>query len=176
MRWLLVAVAWAAVGILVVAPAPTRSTTVDARYARAHAAAVRYRAERDDLQERLAVRVREAHALRRALVHEPSSVEALRLAAVVYRVEFRLAYRIASCESTGARVGSGPVSERTLSARAKNPRSTARGLAQALDSTWASSIFAGFSPYSPYASAMFIGHEISLGHLWQWDASRSCWS
>jgi hypothetical protein len=137
----------------------------------------RQRDRADDLQRRLTRRVLEARSLRRSLVHRPSSLEALRLAAVVYHVPFRLLYRIASCESTGTYTGpSERVSERTLSASAKNRSSTAAGLAQALDSTWAASIFAGFSPYSPYASALFMGREVAAGHLWQWTASRRCWA
>lgn len=178
MRVLAVGFAWLVVLVLVVAPAPTRLVTpaIDWRYTRAHAAAVRYRAERDGLQVRLTRRVREVRDLRRALLHRSSSVEALRLAAVVYGVSFRLLYRIASCESTGIWVGSGPVSERTLAAGAKNRSSTARGLGQFLDSTWQETPFAGFDVDSPYANALAIGNEVRLGHLWQWDASRSCWS
>ncbi len=180
MKTLAVAGCWATVAVALIPgrglvpahPAPHRSDDGGA-FRRAHAAAVRYRAERDDLQRRLVRRVREAAALRRALMRRPSSLEALRLAALVYRVPFPLLYAIASCESTGEPPAQ-PASEQTLSAHAANP-STAKGLAQALDSTWRSSIFHAFSPYSPYASALFIGSEVHAGHLWQWDASKACW-
>jgi hypothetical protein len=139
----------------------------DPQLQRVRARALELRHERDWLQHRLTRRVLEARGLRRALVHRASSLEALRLAAVAYHVDVGLLYRIASCESTG---GDG------LKADAKNPSSTAAGLGQFLDSTWASTPYAGFSVYSPYANALAIAREVSLDHLWQWTASRSCWS
>jgi hypothetical protein len=176
MRGLAVAALMGALAVAVLSPPPGRGGDDDARrYERAHAAAVKYRAQRDHVQALLAARVREVRDLRRALAHKPSSLEALRLAAAVYRVPFRLLYRIATCESTGPPVPDAP-SERSLNPTAKNPRSTARGLAQALDTTWAASPFASFSVFSPYAAALFMGRQVSLGHLWQWAASRSCWS
>lgn len=172
------ALCWVIVLILAFMPRAGQSAGGDVRYERAHAAAVKYRSQRDDLQARLAFRVREVHALRRALVHRPGSVEALELAAIAYDVPFRLLYRIASCESTGTYVGqTGPVSERSLYARAKNPHSTARGLGQFLDSTWASTPYSGFDVNSPYANALAIANEVAHGNQhWQWAASARCWS
>jgi hypothetical protein len=138
------------------------------RYERAHRHALRYRAQRDDLQRRLTRRVLEARGLRRALLHRASSVEALHLAAIAYHVAYTLLYRIASCESTG---GYG------LKADAKNRYSTAAGLGQFLDGSWASTPYARFSPYSPYASALAMANEVHLEHTgWQWAASRGCWA
>lgn len=178
MRFLAVAGGLVALALLVIA-APSRTsagrTAPERRWERAHEAAVRYRSERDHLQRLLVGRVREARALRRSLVHRPSSLEALRLAAVAYGVPFGLEYRIASCESTGSDPDRGPVSERSLYAHAANPASTAKGLGQFLDSSWAATPYAGFDVFSPYASALAIAHEIRLGHLWQWSASRGCW-
>jgi hypothetical protein len=92
----------------------------------------------------------------RELVHRQSSLEALRLASVAYQVPFDLLYRRASCESMGS-APADPPSERTLNAYAANPSSSARGLMQFLTTpnggTWATTPFAGFSVYSPYASA-----------------------
>lgn len=96
---------------------------------------------------------RASRGLRRALVRQPSSLEALRLASVVYGVPFDLLYRRASCESTGEQP-TNPPSERTLEAHAKNPKSTASGLLQFLTSTWATTPFAGFDIFSAYPSAM----------------------
>ena len=121
-----------------------------------------------DLQTRLTRRVLEVRALRRSLVHRASSVEALKLASVVYHVPYSLLYKIASCESTG---GDG------LKADAKNRTSSAAGLGQFLDSTWASTPFAAFSVYSPYADALAMANEVKLGHAgWQWASSAGCWS
>lgn len=139
----------------------------DQRYLRAHRAAVKERRRADDLQRRLTRRVLQVRSLRRALLHRASSLEALRLAAVAYRVDYRLLYRIAACESTG---GAG------LNAYAKNRSSTAAGLGQFLDGTWASTDYASFSVYSPYANALAMGAEVRAGHAgWQWAASRGCW-
>lgn len=106
--------------------------------------------------------------LKRVLLHRPSSVEALRLAAVTYGVPYRTLYWKASCESTG---GDG------LYAKAKNPTSTASGLGQFLDSTWESTPYAGFSPFSPYANALAMGwmHSPDVGRGGEWAASAHCW-
>jgi hypothetical protein len=127
---------------------------------REHAKRLAERSRADDLQRRLTRRVLEARDLRRTLLHEPSSLEALRLASVVYHVSFDQQYRRASCESTGSSPET-PPSERTLNAHAKNPTSWATGLLQILYSrvhpeldTWHTTPFAAFDPYSPYASAL----------------------
>lgn len=175
MRAMLLAFAIATV-LIVKLPAGGHATPPDSRYERAHAVAVKYRAQRDDLQLRLTRRVLETRGLRRMLLHKPSSLEAIGLAAIAYHVDANLLYRIASCESTGTRVGTGPRSERSLYALAKNRSSTASGLGQFLDSTWRSSPFSGFSVFSPYANALAMGYEVAAGHAgWQWAASRGCW-
>jgi hypothetical protein len=129
----------------------------------------RLRRSRDDLQARLGERVRQVRRLRRALVHKPSSLEALRLAAIAYKLPFELLYRRASCESMGSPPAS-PASERTLYALARNPSSSAKGLLQFLDSTWASTPYAAESVYSPYANALAAGWMIGVaGRGDEWD-------
>ena len=123
----------------------------------------RLRRDRDDLQRRLTRRVLEVRGLRRTLLARPSSVTALRLAAVTYGVSFDTLYRKARCESG-----------RSLYARAKNPTSTASGLMQFLDSTWASTPYAGFDVFDPYANALAGGWMHDVGRGGEWAASRSC--
>ena len=139
----------------------------DGRYVMMKRTAARYREEAAELQRLLTRRVMQARRFRYHLVHRASSQTALKLAAVTYNVSETLLYRIASCESTG---GNG------LNPNAKNRSSTAAGLGQFLDSTWASTRFARFSVYDPYASALAMAEEVQHGHLWQWTASKSCWS
>lgn len=96
----------------------------------------------------------ENRGLRRTLLHRPSSLEALRLASIVYHVPFSTLYRRASCESTGSSPAQ-PPSERTLDAHADNANSSASGLLQFLfPSTWRSTPFARESVWSPYANAL----------------------
>lgn len=176
MRALAISALMACLAVATVGAAPSSGRDGDAAFKRAHAAAVKYRTQRDRLQELLTRRVREARGLRRTLLRKSSSLEALRLAAIAYHVDFHLMYRIASCESTGPNDFSGPVSERTLYARAKNPTSTASGLAQFLTSTWAATPYAGEDIFSGYANALALANEISHhNENWQWAASRSCW-
>jgi hypothetical protein len=138
------------------------------RWQRAHRAAVKYRRQRDHLQELLTRRVLQVRSLRHQAVHRADSLEAIRLAAIAYHVSYQLLYRIASCESTG---GSG------LNPNAKNRSSTASGLAQFLTSTWSSTRYAHESIFSPYASALAMAEEVAHGNAgWQWAASRGCWS
>lgn len=141
-----------------------------------HRLAVVRRVERDTARGRAGDAIRAFRALRRNYVRQPSSMEALRLAAVAYSVPLRLLARIAMCESTGSDPDVYPASERTLYAKAENDSSTAAGLGQFLDSTWSSSPYARFSVFSPYANALAMAHEVAAGHLWQWAASRRCWS
>lgn len=115
---------------------------------------VQERRRADELQRRLTARVLELRALRRSLHERESVAEAIELAATVYGHRSTL-WRKARCESR-------------LTATAKNPRSTATGLFQFLDSTWASTPFAGFDVYSPYANALAAGwmHDTGRGSEW----------
>lgn len=60
---------------------------------------------------------------------------------------------------------------------AKNRYSTAGGIAQYLDSTWANTAQgqAGLSKYDPQAAAEAIVIDVSQGLEYKWNASRSCW-
>lgn len=111
--------------------------------------------------------------LRRALRHKPSSLEALRLAAIAYNVPFSTLYRKASCESTGRKPAS-PPSNRTLDPLADNPTSTASGLLQFLyhpsgrGSTWHTTPYAAESVWSPYANALAAGFMHANGRAGEW--------
>jgi hypothetical protein len=89
--------------------------------------------------------------------YEPSSRRAIALASTAYRVSFATLYRKAGCE-TGW----------TFSPYAKNPRSSASGLFQFLVSTWATTPYAGFSIWDPYANALAAGwmHDVGRGGEW----------
>lgn len=128
--------------------------------------AAKWRQERrrsNDLQRRLTVRVLEVRGLRRTLLAQPSSLTALKLAAVAYDVSFDTLHAKARCESG-----------RSLYARAKNPTSTASGLMQFLDSTWASTPYAGFDVFDPYANALAGGWMHKVGRGGEWAASSRC--
>lgn len=93
-----------------------------------------------------------ARALRaeRVLRHEPSVQEAIDLAAFTFGVDPGRMSRIAFCESR-------------YDPRAKNRTSTASGLFQFLDTTWASNRYgrAGFSVWSPLASSFAAAYHMS---------------
>jgi hypothetical protein len=133
-----------------------------------HARFVRATRERENLQRRLTVRVWQVYRLRRTLLHRTSSLEALRLAAITFRVPFSLLYRRASCESTG-QPPADPPSERTLNPAARNRSSTAEGLLQFLHSTWASTPYRHESALSPYANALAAGWMIRSGRGGEWQ-------
>jgi len=109
--------------------------------------------QRHGYQALLAVyrkRIRTAH---RALVHRPSSLEAIRLASIAYGASYREMVNIAECE-TG----------HTLSPYTKNRSSSASGLFQFLyPSTWNRTPYRSESVWSPYANAM------AAAHLWRAD-------
>ena len=93
--------------------------------------------------------------LRRVLRHEPSVAESLALASVVYGVDHAMLVRKAYCESR-------------FYARAYNSSSGASGTMQFLLSTWRTTPFARFSPFSPYANALAAGwmHRAGRGSEW----------
>lgn len=100
---------------------------------------------------------RVAMGLRRTLAHRPSSLEALRLAAVAYGQSYSDLVRVASCESPGLDPG------------LRNRQSVwngehATGLLQFLPSTFASTPYRSEDIYSPYANALAAG--------WMWDNGR----
>jgi soluble lytic murein transglycosylase-like protein len=109
----------------------------------------------DRLENRLRREVRAARReTRAALAGRADPVrEALTLAAVVYGLPRATASAVAWCESRHRPY-------------ARNGSSGASGLFQFLPSTWASTPFAGLSPFSPYANALAAG----------WLHSRSGWA
>lgn len=89
-----------------------------------------------------------AHTIRRlkhVIAADVTIQQAIDLAAIAYGVDDGTLSRKASCESTGGH-GYNP--------HAKSTRSTAAGLFQFLDTTWASTPYARFSPYNPLAAAL----------------------
>lgn len=105
-----------------------------------------------------AVRVlrRQLAGERRVLRHDPTVREAIDLAAATYGNGSTL-WRKAGCETGG-----------TYNPRAYNS-STASGLFQFLPSTWASTPYAGFSIWSPYASALAAGWMHAHGRGGEWS-------
>lgn len=94
---------------------------------------------------------------RRVLMARPTVLEAISLAAVAYRVPYSTLWRKARCETGG-----------TFSPYSKNRHSTASGLFQFLTSTWASTPFAGFSIWDPYANALAAGWMHANGRGGEW--------
>lgn len=91
--------------------------------------------------------------------HEPSSVRAIALASVAYRVSFNTLYRKAACETGG-----------TLSPFAYNRGSHASGLFQFLPSTWRSTPYGRYSIWDPYANALAAAwmHSPAVGRGGEW--------
>jgi hypothetical protein len=98
-------------------------------------------------------RTRQYQHARRTLLSRPSVSEAINLASVVYGYGATL-WRKARCESR-------------LNPWAKNG-SEASGLFQFLPSTWATTPFAGFSVWSPYANALAAGWMHARGRGGEW--------
>ncbi|HVM69992.1 MAG TPA: hypothetical protein VM204_09200 [Gaiellaceae bacterium] len=94
--------------------------------------------------------------------HEASSLTAIALASTAYRVDHGMLVRKARCETGG-----------TFSPFAANPRSSARGLFQFLTSpnggTWATTPYARFSVFDPYANALAAGWMHSVGRGREWE-------
>lgn len=94
---------------------------------------------------------------RRALLHRPSSIEAIRVAAKTYGASFQEMYNVAGCE-TGW----------TFDPKTKNRSSSASGLFQFLyPSTWNRTPYASESVWSPYANA--------LAAAWLWKHDGKSW-
>lgn len=130
-----------------------------------HGAAVRQRHRADDLQRRLTVRVLENRALRtktaalsrlrRQVLRRPDVLEAIRLAATAYHVDYDTLLRRARCESV-------------LNPNAQNRSSSAAGLFQFLDSTWASTPYGRESVWSPYSNALAAAWMEANGRGGEW--------
>jgi len=137
-------------------------------YSFAHAAAKKYRRQRDDLQQRLTQRVLQVRNLQRRLqgrrhaaTHSPDSLEAIRLASIAYGVSYGLLERRARCETGG-----------DFNRYAKNRTSSASGLFQFLTTpnggTWASTPYGRESVWSPYANALAAAWMERQGRGGEW--------
>lgn len=98
----------------------------------------------------------EARRLRRELLHRPDVSEAISLACATYGYCSDL-WRKARCETGG-----------TFSPVARNSSSGASGLFQFLPSTFASTPYASFSVWSPYANALAAGWMHAHGRGGEW--------
>ena len=124
------------------------------------------RARKDAIQQRRnsEARGRTIKRLKRELRrrHETSSLRAIALAATAYGVSESMLVRKARCETGG-----------TFSPFAANPRSSARGLFQFLTwphgGTWATTPFARFSVFDPYAASLAAAwmHKVGRGREWE---------
>ncbi len=177
MRILVILAALAALAIGVTFPASGTTNNhqleqLRLKHQRVIRLAVKYKRQRDDLQRRLTRRVLE---LRRAHRHldatratlrdlqaakrEPirrDALYAIRLASATYGVSYTDMLRIAQCESH-------------LNPYAKNRSSTASGLFQWLDSSWAAQGISGFSVWDPVANAMAAARARVRDGSWrQW--------
>ncbi len=120
-----------------------------------HRLAVVRRVERDRARSNAGNAIRATRRSRFLMLHRVDVLEAIRLAANAYRVDYGHLYRTASCESG-------------FSATAKNRSSSASGVFQFLDSTWASTPYAHESVWSPYANALAAAWMQSVGRGGEW--------
>lgn len=105
---------------------------------------------------------RHIRKMRRAIVHRPSSLEALRLAAITYRQSYTDLLRVANCESPGLDPG-------LVNSTAVWNGEHATGLLQFLPSTFRSTPYRSENIFSPYANALAAG--------WMWaNGRRSEWA
>lgn len=111
------------------------------------------RAERDWLRDERRELRAENRRLRRSYSRDVDY--ALRLASSAYGVSLGELYTVARCESR-------------LTATAQNRSSTAAGLFQFLDSTWASQGMDGFSVYDPVANALAAARIVRREGWRQW--------
>ncbi len=125
-----------------------------------HGRAVTRTKERNRVRADVRMLTRHIRKMRRAIVHRPSSLEAIRLAAIAYKVPYSEMYNVAGCE-TGW----------TFDESAKNRTSSASGLFQFLyPSTWSNTPYARESVWSPYANALAAGWLHNHGGGWrQWS-------
>ena len=105
--------------------------------------------------EAVALRL-ELRRQRRILLENPDVVEAINLACATYG-SCETLWRRARCETGG-----------TLSPRSLNGSSGAAGLYQFLESTWATTPYARFSVWSPYANALAAGWMEAHGRGGEW--------
>ncbi len=89
-------------------------------------------------------------------------VPCIRRAAILYRQSFPLMREIVRCES-----GFNPW--------ARNPASTATGLAQFLDTTWATTRYARYSRTSAKWNSLALAQLLRQDGPRHWYSSRPCW-
>ena len=123
------------------------------RHARAELGGVRARL--GGVRARLVEAHRRLRVERRVLLHSPTVREAINLAAATYGYGSTL-WRKADCETGG-----------TFDPNAHNS-SGASGLFQFMPSTWASTPYAAFSIWSPYANALAAGWMHAQGRGDEW--------
>jgi Transglycosylase-like domain len=117
--------------------------------------------------ERWALRFRREHLrvlalraqvrrLRRVVLNDAHVVEAINLAGATFG-NSQVLWRKARCETGG-----------TFDPRSRNRGSGAAGLFQFIPSTWSTTPYAVFSPWSPYANALAAGwmHSVGRGNEW----------
>jgi hypothetical protein len=95
--------------------------------------------------------------LRRVVLGDEHVVEAINLAAATYGYGTTL-WRKARCETGG-----------TFDPRSRNRGSGAAGLFQFIPSTWSTTPYAVFSPWSPYANALAAGWMHAVGRGGEWE-------
>lgn len=128
-----------------------------------HRIAVQRRVERDRARSNAGDAVRANRRLQRELarvVHSGNGpLYAIRLASAIYGVPESEMRAVASCETGGS-----------FSPFSKNPSSTASGLFQFLDSTWASAGIPGFSVFDPIANALAAARLVIRDGGWsEWS-------
>jgi len=116
------------------------------RYVRAHRA-----------HSRLGILIRRERRQRRHVFIRDASY-AISLASSVFRVSASEMWSVARCETGG-----------TFSPYAKNSTSSASGLFQFLDSTWANQGVGGFSVFDPVANALGAARIVSREGWRQWS-------
>jgi hypothetical protein len=87
-----------------------------------------------------------------------SASYSIKLASSVFGVSYRDMWSVAGCETGG-----------TYSPFSRNRSSTASGLFQFLDSTWASQGISGFSVFDPVANALGAARIVARQGWRQWS-------
>lgn len=107
---------------------------------------------------------RENRGLHRALHASPTTRDAITIGSVVSGTPRNVLDAVAWCESRH-------------DPNAENATSTAAGLMQYIDTTWADTTMgrAGISRLNPYAAAIQAGYSIRHRGLGPWTESRGCW-
>jgi muramidase (phage lysozyme) len=120
----------------------------------AHRATMR-KTQRNVLQKRLVKRVLQIRKMRRITLSQPDARTAIEIASKVYGVS----YSELMCKA---------YRESKFYAYAKNKSSTASGMFQFLDSTWASTPFGRYSVFNGWINALAAGwmHHVGRGGEW----------